>query len=347
MTVPDPNPVRAAGGTPDDDDDGRADRIRHGDVRAAARLMRWLDDGDRRALPLLRRLYPHTGRAHIVGITGNPGSGKSTLVDRLIAAHRRVGRRVGVVAVDPTSPFSGGAILGDRIRMQAHATDPGVFIRSLATRGHLGGLSRSTNAVVQVLDAMGFDVILVETVGVGQDEVEVIRTAHTSVVIVVPGLGDDIQAIKAGILEIADVFVVNKADQPGSDQAVMDLRALHALQSGPPRPAPEILKTVAARGEGVAELVAAVERHRQRLQTDEELRRRLRDREHHLLRQLLGDEALRVICAALERDGLLAAAVDRLVERSCDPYSLVDELLDRTLAPGTRPGRRTAGRRSE
>ena len=316
--------------------DERAERIRGGDIRAAARLMRWIDDVDPRAVALLKALFPHTGRAHVVGITGNPGSGKSTLTDRLIALYRGQGKRVGVVAVDPTSPFSGGAILGDRIRMQDHATDPGVFIRSLATRGHLGGLSRSTHSVVQVLDAMGYDVVLVETVGVGQDEVEVIRTAHTSVVIVVPGLGDDIQAIKAGILEIADVFVVNKADVKGADQAVMELRALHALQGDPSVVPPEIVKTVASRDEGTVELADAIARHRARIQSDSALRERLLARERHLLLQLLGEEALRAIRHELDRDGALERYVERLADRAADPYTLVEEILGKTLSVGRR-----------
>jgi LAO/AO transport system kinase len=207
-----------------------AERVLSGDVRAAARLMRDLDDRLPEAEAALRALFPRTGRAYVVGLTGAPGVGKSSLTDRLIAHYRALGKSVGVVAVDPTSPFSGGAILGDRIRMQDHALDPGVFIRSLATRGHLGGLTRSTSDVVQVLDAMGKDVVVVETVGVGQDEIEVASFAHTVVVVAVPGLGDDVQAIKAGVLEIADVFAVNKADREGADRTVRDLQFMLELR---------------------------------------------------------------------------------------------------------------------
>ena len=206
-----------------------AERVIAGEVRAAARACRLVDDASPGHVDLLKSLFPHTGRAWIVGITGNPGAGKSTLVDRLIAALRAAGKKVAVVAVDPTSPFSGGAILGDRIRMQRHFDDPGVFIRSLATRGALGGLSRSARDVVRVLDAWGADVVLVETVGVGQDELEVTRTAHTTLVVMAPGMGDDVQAIKAGILECADVFAVNKADRDGADSTVRDLELMIAL----------------------------------------------------------------------------------------------------------------------
>ncbi|HEY6002023.1 MAG TPA: methylmalonyl Co-A mutase-associated GTPase MeaB [Anaeromyxobacter sp.] len=207
-----------------------AERVLSGDVRAAARLMRDLDDRLPEAEEALRTLFPRTGRAYVVGLTGAPGTGKSSLTDRLIAHYRAAGKSVGVVAIDPTSPFSGGAILGDRIRMQDHALDPGVFIRSLATRGHLGGLSRSTSDVVQVLDAMGKDLVIVETVGVGQDEIEVASFAHTVVVVAVPGLGDDVQAIKAGVLEIADVFAVNKADREGADRTMRDLQMMLELR---------------------------------------------------------------------------------------------------------------------
>ena len=190
-----------------------AELVASGNIRAAARLMRDIDDGMPGATEALKAIFPRTGRAYIIGITGAPGAGKSTLTDRLVAHYRALGKSVGVVAIDPTSPFSGGAILGDRIRMQDHATDPGVFIRSLATRGNLGGLSRATGEVIRVMDAMGKDVVIVETVGVGQDEIDIAKTAHTTVVVVVPGMGDDIQAIKAGILEVADIFAVNKADR--------------------------------------------------------------------------------------------------------------------------------------
>ena len=242
-----------------------------GDIRAASRLMRDVDDRRPAALAALKALHPHTGRAYVLGVTGNPGAGKSTVVDSLIAHYRAQGDKVGVVAVDPTSPFTGGAILGDRIRMQRHALDDGVFIRSLATRGHLGGLSRSTFDVVAVLDAMGYQRVLVETVGVGQDEVEVMKAAHTTVVVTVPGLGDDIQAIKAGLLEIADVLCVNKSDREGADRTVRDLMHMLDLRPEGDRKGVEIINAIATKGlgagSGILELAAAVERHRERAWT--------------------------------------------------------------------------------
>jgi LAO/AO transport system kinase len=306
-----------------------------GDVRAAARLMRDVDDRRPAALAVLKELHPHTGRAYIVGVTGNPGAGKSTVVDGLIAHYRGKGQRVGVVAVDPTSPFTGGAILGDRIRMQRHATDDGVFIRSLATRGHLGGLSRSTFDVVAVLDAMGFDRILIETVGVGQDEVDVMKAAHTSVVVTVPGLGDDIQAIKAGLLEIADVLCVNKADREGADRTVRDLLHMLDLRAGSDgvsRAAEkevEIIQTIASRGlaegSGIVELADAVERHREKAWTGEAGERRGRARAGaqvaELVRALLADKVERGLASRLDE---VAAAV---VERREDPYTAAEKIV--------------------
>jgi LAO/AO transport system kinase len=308
---------------PREDPQATADRVLAGDVRTAARLMRDLDDRMPGAEEVLKRLYPHTGRARVLGITGNPGAGKSTVVDALIALYRREGRRVGVVAVDLTSPFSGGAILGDRIRMQRHATDPGVFIRSLATRGHLGGLSRSTADVVAVLDAMGFDVVLVETVGVGQDEVEIVSQADTTVVVTVPGLGDEIQAIKAGILEIADVLVVNKADREGTDRTVRDLTYMLELRhstGGDPIDV-EIVRTVATSGQGIDELAHAVERHRAGLERDPASRRRRRA--EAALAEVLDDRIRRAVAAALAAHPEL---IDQLAERTLDPYSAADRL---------------------
>jgi len=302
-----------------------------GDVRTAARLMRDLDDRRGSALATLKALFPHTGKAYLVGITGNPGAGKSTVVDSLIAHYRALGEKVGVVCVDPTSPFSGGAILGDRIRMQRHALDPGVFIRSLATRGHLGGLSRSTFDVAHVLDAMGYQRILIETVGVGQDEVDVMKAAHTTVVVTVPGLGDDIQAIKSGLLEIADVLVVNKADREGADRTERDLMHMLDLRASGERKDVEIVRTIATRGmaegSGIKELAAAVEAHRARAWTGEGAGARATARAaahlSELVRALLADRAAQAMAAR----GGLGEIVQAVTERRTDPWTVAEQLV--------------------
>jgi LAO/AO transport system kinase len=306
------------------------ERVLAGDVRAAARSMRMIEDAQPEAEALLRELWPRTGKAQIVGITGNPGAGKSTLVDRLIALLRGRGKTVGVLAVDPTSPFTGGAILGDRIRMQDHALDPGVFIRSLATRGQLGGLSRATSDCARVLDAMGKDVILIETVGVGQDEVEVCRLAHTTVVVVVPGLGDDIQAIKAGILEVADLFAVNKSDREGANRTVRDLRSMlelnHAMGKDVGAHEIAIVKCVASRDEGVLDVWNAVEAHHRFLQSGPGLLQRETQRAKSELVEVLRDRLLRVALERLARNGArLDDLALRIARRQTDPWTVAEE----------------------
>ncbi len=334
-------------------------RVLKGDVRAASRLMRDIDDNMPRAYDALREIFPKTGSAYVVGITGSPGAGKSTLTNQLIAHARKQQKTVGVIAVDPTSPFTGGAILGDRIRMQEHATDPGVFIRSLATRGHLGGLSRATGDCIRVMDAMGRDFIFVETVGVGQDEIDIAQMAHTTIVVLTPGMGDDIQAIKAGILEVADIFAVNKADLDGADRTVRELRAMlelrhavkaapldhdakHRMKGGGVKPTqadpaewePPILKVVAARDQGVAELVAAVERHRAHLEQTGERRRREQTRAAMQFLALLRERLVKSALGRLEREkGRLDEVALQIANRTADPYALADELASQLAQP--------------
>jgi LAO/AO transport system kinase len=331
--------------------------------RAIARAMRAIDDRVPGWLELAKGLWPHTGKAHVLGVTGNPGAGKSTLVDRLIEAYRGKGERVGVVAVDPTSPYTGGAILGDRIRMGRHTMDEGVFIRSLATRGHMGGLSRSARDVARVLDAAGYGTVLIETVGVGQDELEVTRTAHSTLVVMAPGMGDEVQAVKAGILECADVFAVNKADREGADGTVRDLelmvalgnesiRALsksrgHATHSAADghvgaggaggseldgRWTPPILKCVATRGEGIAELALALERHAAWASGTEAGRARRKERLAEEMRETLR-EAL-IDAAVYDLGPALDAAVREVETRGTDPYTATENLVTAFRARG-------------
>ena len=311
------------------------EQILKGEVRAAARLMRELDDGVPAAREILKHLYRHGGGAHIIGITGSPGVGKSTLTDRLIQYLRRDGKTVGVVAVDPTSPFSGGAILGDRIRMQRHALDDGVFIRSLATRGHFGGLTASARAVLTVLDAMGKDYILAETVGVGQDEVEIAATAYTTLVVTVPGLGDDIQALKAGLLEVADILVVNKADREGADRTYQDLMMMLDLRSTKDQAAwrPKVYLTQAKEDQGVAELLAGIREHQEFLTRDQGrglvAARRERVRQEFL--ELLKEGIFAKLVRQVTQDGRLEGILEDILARRTDPYSASEDLILETL----------------
>jgi len=309
----------------------RVAEVLSGDRRALARLLTLVENGAPEAEAALAALFPHTGRAHLIGVTGAPGTGKSSLVNELVKVLRGRALSVAVVAVDPTSPFTGGAILGDRIRMRDLAGDPGVFIRSMASRGALGGLARATADVVRVLDAAGFDRVLIETVGAGQSEVEIARTAHTTVVVEAPGLGDEVQGIKAGILEIADVLVVNKADQPGAEAAFRALRA--SLEIGrsahgdaPATWSPPIIKTVAIQGQGLAELAEAIERHRAFLDGSGGGRERERARLAAELGQRLRDTLYARLAARLAA-GRLEGMIDRLLARQIDPATAVRELL--------------------
>jgi LAO/AO transport system kinase len=310
-------------------------RILAGEVRAAARLMRELDDGVPGAREVLKNLYPQSGRAHIVGITGSPGVGKSTLTDRLIQHLRAQNQTVGVVAVDPTSPFSGGAILGDRIRMQRHATDEGVFIRSLATRGHFGGLTASARAVLTVLDAMGKDYLLVETVGVGQDEVEIAATAYTTLVVTVPGLGDDIQALKAGLLEVADLLVVNKADREGADRTQRDLLTMLDLRFARKTPAwlPKVYMIQAKNDAGIDALLEGIREHQAFLnqESGQALRAARRERVRQEFLELVKEGVFAYLVSLIGQDDRLKAIMEDILDRRTDPYSASEALIAQVL----------------
>jgi LAO/AO transport system kinase len=310
--------------------------LERGERRALARLLTIVEDGvPERLREVIGTLFPRTGRARVIGITGSPGVGKSTLTNAIAAELRALGRSVAILAVDPSSPFSGGALLGDRVRMQSHHADPDVFIRSMASRGHLGGLSFATPQAVLVLDAAGFDDVIVETVGVGQSEVEIAATADTTVVALAPGMGDGIQAAKAGILEVADVFVINKADHGGAGKLESELRGMlemgHAIEEAdaPASWWPPILRTVAVRGEGLPELVETFSTHAEHLVSSGEGRTRARDRALHTIREL-ALEQIRLRFARLDDgdDPLLDALASKVVERAIDPYAAADELLE-------------------
>ena len=310
-------------------------RARSGEPRAVARLISLVEDGSPQLREVAAALAPHTGRARVVGLTGAPGVGKSTLTSRLVTALRRKDLRVGVLAVDPTSPFSGGALLGDRVRMQDHATDPGVFIRSMASRGHLGGLSWATPQALRVLDAAGCDVVLIETVGVGQSEVEVAGLADSTVVLVAPGMGDGIQAAKAGILEIADVFVVNKADRDGADQAVRELKhglSLARRERLGPSWRPPVVRAIAARGEGLDDLVTALDEHRRWLVDRGELEQRRQARAAAEVEAIaLGQ--LRSRIGDLRGGTALDQLAKRVAAGELDPYAAADDLVAGLAAP--------------
>ncbi len=321
-----------------------AKEILSGDVQAAARLMRDLDDEIPSAHRTLKTLYRHTGRATILGITGAPGTGKSTLVDCVTGHLRQEGKTVGIVAIDPTSPFSGGAILGDRIRMQKHALDDGVFIKSLATRGHLGGLSKSTIDIVNVMDAMGKDVVIIETIGVGQDEVEIVKVAHTNLVLVVPGMGDDIQAMKAGILEIADIFVVNKSDREGADRTKQELETMVGMNTYREGEwAPPVMAAVAQTGAGVPELLSEVERHWKFISREENLERYRREKARVELMEILKKKLIGKAVDDLSRDGVLDRLLEDIARKIRDPYSIAEQVGDHNfgypLTEGARKGK--------
>jgi len=292
-----------------------------GSVRALAKLITLVENEMPGSTEALQKLYPRTGRSYTIGITGPPGSGKSTLTDKITKELRRRNFTVGIVAVDPTSPFSGGALLGDRLRMQDVTSDEGVFVRSMATRGALGGLSRATAATIKILDAFGKDFILIETVGVGQDEVDIVRTADSTLLISVPGLGDEIQALKAGIMEIGDIFVVNKSDREGADRVVMELSLM--LDLSPPSRGwrPQIVKTVGTLGTGIPELVEAICEHRRFLESGEGLKRKRNERAREEIIRLIEQEISKYVHKMLKYDVNFEEAIDQVVARKQDPYS--------------------------
>jgi GTPase len=312
------------------------ERVRAGDVRAVARAISAIEDGTAESQQLLQALFPHSGRAHVIGVTGSPGAGKSTLVDHLAREYRNQQKTVGIVAVDPTSPYTGGAILGDRIRMQAHHADTGIYIRSMATRGFLGGLARTTADVTTALDASGKDIVIVETVGVGQDEIDIVRLADVTIVILVPGMGDDVQSIKAGIMEIADIFVINKSDREGADRVEKEIRAMQSLAMRQDNWTPPIVRTVASEGKGVAELAATIAQYEQFLDKHGlRLKKKVANWRERLVEMLRESLLQRVMREQLDGDRLseMASAV---AEQQKDPYTLVDQIISKFGKNGVR-----------
>ncbi len=306
-------------------------KILAGDVRSAARLMRGIEDGDPGAFERMEKVYPHTGKAYIVGITGAPGGGKSTLVDTLISAFRQRDRTVGVVAIDPTSPFTGGAILGDRVRMQKHSTDRGVFIRSVATRGWLGGLARAAVSIIHVMDAMGKDIILVETVGIGQQEVDVTRLADTSIFVLTPGSGDAIQMMKAGILEVADIFVVNKADQEGAPHLKLELQAMLSMKSRlPEEREPPIVLTEALNNKGIDELMEEILKHKEFLASSGGLEKRRKERARLELTETIESSLRDYINSSVDKK-YLETLVDDLAQRKINPQAAASEIINQSV----------------
>lgn len=308
-----------------------AKNVLDGQKLAISRAISFIENGTDEATEIIKKLYSHTGKAHVIGITGPPGAGKSTLTDKLIKAYRNKGKTVGVVAVDPTSPYSGGAILGDRIRMMDISMDEGVFIRSMATRGSLGGLSSKTADAAKVLDAAGYDVVIIETVGVGQSEVDIVKTADTTLVVLVPGLGDDIQAIKAGILEIGDIFVINKADRDGADRLHVEIEMMLDLNEEKSAWRPPISQTIASRDEGIADLVENIDAHMEFLVQTGELKVRREERVKTEFLAMLMEELGKRVLGPLNKDHRLDDLVKKLASRESDPFTSVREVLQDVL----------------
>ena len=307
-----------------------AQGVLSGEIRSIARAITVIENNAPEAKKLVSSIYPHTGKAHIIGFTGAGGAGKSTLIEKIVREYRRNGKTVGVVAVDPTSPFTGGAFLGDRIRMQELSTDPGVFIRSMASRNYPGGIARATKDAVKVLDAAGKDIVIVETVGAGQSEVEIIKVAQTVVVVHAPGLGDEIQAIKAGIMEIADIFVVNKADRENANKTVMDIQAILQLNNKETAWKPPVLKTVALTGEGVPQIIEKIEEHR--LLLEKGLKHKgSRERAEAELIEAIKEKVVSSVLEGLRKEGKFEQLVGEIVEREIDPASAAEKLLKKAL----------------
>ncbi|MBW1690247.1 MAG: methylmalonyl Co-A mutase-associated GTPase MeaB [Deltaproteobacteria bacterium] len=314
-------------------------KVASGDIRAVAKLIRDIDDKVPEVREVLKDLYPFTGKAYVVGITGAPGVGKSTLVDQMVTHLRGNGQTVGILAVDPTSPFSGGAILGDRVRMQRHSLDEGVFIRSMATRGYFGGLTQSTRSAIDVLDAMGKDYILVETVGVGQDEIDIVQSAHTTIIVLVPGMGDDIQALKAGILEVGDIFVVNKADREGTDRTVNDLRLMIEMDEKRYKDGwkPPILTAQAVFDKGIQEILEEIENHKAFLASSVERQSALQhEKARHDLTEMIKDQIIQEVLADIVNSGEFEQALQSIAERKLDPYTACDTIVSKKIKSGTR-----------